>query len=919
MNDRNNWHLMSADEVAAALKTDRFKGLEKRAASRRLRGLGENSVWRVRRTQLSDIVRSTVFDLATVLLVISTAAAAMFEMSAVAVSMLVILIIASIVRITAYVRASLILDRTAEEKIPVFTVIRDGKAAVVRAGELVKGDIVYIEAGDTVPCDGRVVSASDSIVFEEEITENRGGVHKFDTVIKTESDSAAVPVEYRSNMVFAGSEVKSGKLRIIATATGEDTLIVRRLGGIVIDTSGELPSVERLSKQSRLMSLVMLGFVMLITVISLFVGDEFTLPEVFLCVMAMATATMSELLTAIGYIIVAASVYEASASEGESKKSLLSYFLHGKKHPKITLRAPAAIDKVASAERIVFTGTSYFKSGRTELFAYRAGGALASGRVKPKSKGDTALVELLVLATASAASGGIGLAADSDPHGTSHSKEYTLISRAIEAYTRSTKKRVPTPTPLSHVSSGDPQASGMDISIIELGGELYYVSSGPIDAVLRSCTTEKTEGGSVPLSPDAVRRIYTECAKLEFGGAKVVAVAKKPSETSTLGRLSEVTRDMTFIGFLAVTEESESGARESVAFIKERGITPILFTSSPKEDLYYCHRIGLFNKNTKVIPISALSDDYDSDAADGVIVSFEGIEESKIGAAYSVAMDKLSRGRSTAFVAKNKAFASAFAKADVGFAVSRYALRPIPEALSRNAAALIYPAKSETGHEYGGISGVVYAMRLASRARHNTDSARFYLTASQLARLVLILAAVIFRLPMPSPVFILIWGLLLDFAAVLSMAFDGDTHGRDPMPRGNLWAVILGLLTGALSSLAVPIAGAASSAFPLPSTDGGYVSVLCASVVFASLVLSFHARGRGSLFRSRGQCRSFVAFVIAGAVFALLIMLTDSVSTLCGGSPCGALAVFALIPALVLLAVLEVAKLIFKKRGMAEK
>ncbi len=909
MNDRNNWHLMSADEVAKALDTDRYKGLRAKTAERKRRIFGENSVWRVRRAGAADIARATVFDLATLLLVISAAAAAMFDMRGTAVAMIILLAVGGVLRMTAYIRASRILEGMAEEKIPVCSVIRDGKALVVHAYELLPGDVVFVEAGDTVPCDGRVISAADSIVDESGITDNNAPVHKFDTVIKTESEGAEVPVEYRSNTVFAGSLVKSGRIRMIATATGEDTLIVRKQGGVEIEPSSELPTVEKLSKQSRVVSLVMLAFVMLITVLSLFVGDEFTLPEVFLGTMAMAVAAMSEFLTAIGYIIVSVTVHSAASGGvgAENAGWLKTRLFAEKKHPKIVMRSPGAIDSIAAPDRMVFMGTSFFKSGGTELFAHRV-----NGRLYLKNKKGASPSELLALAFAAVSGSRVGLAAESDATGASDSREYKLISRAIDAYTRTSGKGIADYSPLSHVSSSDPLSAGMNISLVERDGAYIAVACGPIDAVLRNCKSQRCENGDIPLDSAAVRGIYTECARLEFSGAKVVAVCEKPSEYNTLSRLSAITCEMTFVGFFAVAEESEPGAAENITFMREHGIMPILFTQSPKEDLYYCHRIGMFNKNTRVIPYAELRDGFDKGAKDGVIVSFEGIPENALGSAYSSAMDKLSPGAVTAVAAKKKQFAKAFAKADIGFAVSRYFLRPIPEQLSKNAAVAIYPTKSKSGHEFGGLAGIIHAIRLARRAKRNTESARYYLTASQVARLTVILLSVVFALQMPSPVFILIWGLIFDFLAVLTAAFDGDDGKTDKMPRSNACAVIFGVLIGVLSSVAVPLVNTVAEALNISLSDG-ITPIISASLILCGLVLSYHSIKRGSLFGIREVNVSYLAFACASVLFALITLFTGGGAALSGGSLCPELAAFALIPALVLLLIFEITKLVCAK------
>lgn len=904
MNDRNNWHLISSADAARALDSDKFKGLSEKSAQRRRRRFGENSVWYVRRAGASSVARATVFDLATLLLVITTAAAAMFEMNGVAIAMLVILVIAGAMRMTAFIRAARILESMAQEKIPVCSVIRDGRAQLLSAREIVPGDVVFVEAGDVIPCDGRVISAGDAVVIENGITENRSPVHKFDTIIKTESDSAEVPAEYRSNMVFAGSAVKSGKIRILATATGEDTLIVRRQGGIELTASDEFPTVETLSKQSRTMSLIMIAFVMLITVTSLFVGDEFTLPEVFLGTMAMAVAAMSEFLTAIAYIIISVTVLDASRG-GDGAKMPKLKLLRGASHPRIVMRNPGKLDNVASPTRMVFMGSSFFKSGRAELFAYRVDGRLTRKEGSPE--------RLLSFASAAASTSGFGLAGEGDST-SSTTTVSRLISRAVGAYTAKTKKKILTYSPIAHVSSSDESAAGLDISIIERDGELHAVACGPIDAVLRVCTKEITADGERALDASASRAIYTECAKLEFGGARVVAVCEKVSEYSTLSRIAAITCEMKFVGFFAVAEESERGAKDNVKYLRERGIVPILFTRTPKEDLYYCHRIGLFNKNTKIIPISSLTSGYDEDATDGVIVSFEGVAEEKLPAAYASAMDKLSEGGVTAALAKRKPHARAFSKADVGFAVSRGSIRPIPELISKFASVAVYPSKSESQNEFGGLSGVIYAMRLACRAKRNTSSARFYLTASQIARLIVILASVLFALPMPSPVFILIWGLIFDFLAVVSMAFSDEYSVTDDMPKNVPASIAVGALLGALSVAWIPLANVLASRLATAVTAEALTSVMAGAIILSSLALFYHSIKRGSLFASREINMAHLVFVLVSVVFAMLVMFTGFGASIAGAVPCPTYAAFAIIPAIVILAVLEVTKLVCAKR-----
>ena len=158
MKYNNSWHLMENEQVLRELSTDMYKGLTTEEATRRKHKYGENAVWHIKHTPTKEVAVATLFDLATLLLIISAITAAVVDKSYEAGAIVLILIIGAAIRTAAYVRANRILERIAKEKIPVSSVIRDGRIRVLSAEEIVVGDVIFLEEGDTVPCDGRVVS-----------------------------------------------------------------------------------------------------------------------------------------------------------------------------------------------------------------------------------------------------------------------------------------------------------------------------------------------------------------------------------------------------------------------------------------------------------------------------------------------------------------------------------------------------------------------------------------------------------------------------------------------------------------------------------------------------------------------------------------------------------------------------------------
>ncbi len=923
MKYRNDWHLMKNADVVAALGTDMYKGLSEREAAGRRKKYGANSIWHVKRMSAFAAVCDSLFDIATLLLIVSAAAAALFDRSGAALAVTVILILGGILRSVVYIRANRILENMAEGFIPVASVIRDGRMKLLSAREIVPGDMLFLEAGSTVPCDGRVLAGEDSVVSERGITENHTPVHKFDVVIDTDAKSGEVPCECRSNMLFAGSVVLSGNLRIAATACGRYSLIGMKQEGIEIEPSGKLPLIEKLEGWCKFTSLVMLACVMGITILSLFCRDGFTLPDIFLTTLAMSVAAMSEYLTVIGYIIIAVSVRRCAGREEEPKQTASA--------ARTQIRRPSELERLANVGRIVFCGSSFFESGSAEIHAYRTSGSYYD---RSSGTGDgQGLNEMVALAIPAVAAGASGRSLSSGI--TEKISDRARVVRTAAALCSDMSgggKRADRNYPvLDHVDSANVFSAGLDTSLIAYEDSVLAVSCGGIAEVLRVCTGYQGADGVQPLDTEMRRKIFTECAKLEYIGAKIVAVAKVPSEYTTLSRLAVIVQNMTFVGYFAVSEQPEAGMEESLAYIRENKIIPILLSSEPERDLYYCHDIGLMNKKTKVVPYTELQEsDLRELSESGMIVSFPEMKYGIPASMKSEVMKKIMAGEKenrpvTAAVGHEVSDLDVLRQADIGFASASSPYRPVPEPLSRSAAAVVRPL-SGTGR--GGLGGILRSFRIARQAVRNIKAAAFYMTSAQVARLAVILSAVLLpQVPLLDEVSILVWGLLFDFAAVLVMAFEHDDDvPRDVMEKTGKFipisirkAVGAGLGWGLSAPALVFVLKLLRPVFRLRFDAGADITLLAGTLLLCGLVMASECMKRGSLFRHVRINYAFFGFALMTVVLVPLILLTPFGAAWVGGKPCGLYALLALIPASVMLAVWEIVKAVQrKKRGKKE-
>ncbi|WP_079709040.1 cation-translocating P-type ATPase [Paraliobacillus ryukyuensis] len=132
----------------------------------------------------------------------------------------VVLIMNAVISVVQTKKAESSLDALRDMSAPEAKVLRNGSKQTIPARELVQGDIVYLEAGDYIPADGRVLESGSLKVNEGQLT---GESEAVDKQIHPIDEEAALGD--RTNMVFSSSLVVYGRGTFVVTGTGEQTEI----------------------------------------------------------------------------------------------------------------------------------------------------------------------------------------------------------------------------------------------------------------------------------------------------------------------------------------------------------------------------------------------------------------------------------------------------------------------------------------------------------------------------------------------------------------------------------------------------------------------------------------------------------------------------------------------------------------------
>lgn len=909
MKINTNWHSWSEEFLCNALETDAARGLSRKAAAKRTAKNGPNRIWTVKKASVSEFAVQMLLDLATILLIIFAVIAAIFDRTGETLAICSVIVIGGALRIFTYIKARRIFEEKARGVIPRIRVIRDGEVKIMTAEKLVEGDVIFLEAGDTVPADARIIYSADLLVYENKMTENKSVVVKNAKVINEEGFED-VPIERRENMLYAGSTVVSGEARAIVVATGKNTLACSKFGSLIIPTGEKIKVIEKLTRWCRFGSLAMIVAVSVITVAAVFIKSV-SVVDIFLSTLSLAVASMSEFFTVLGYIVIAISVWKADSEEAGRAK----------------IKDAASVETMNETDTIVLESPEMIKAGDITLTSYFQSDRLVNVDEPVEGYSPASLLKLAYLTTGTLPQGSLAagrLEADRE----SISVDYSGIHKVYEEYFRFTgESRVIENIILAgHEPAGSLESGGLDTVLICNGGNFEAVASGPVEEVLSCCTHIRKQGKLYPMSKDDMVKILTESEKLRKRGVFTVGIASRNSPYSNMNRVSALQMCMAFEGFLSLSDRVHGDALDVIRKCREGDTAIVCFTEGSPEDRAFLETVGILGENDRYITLE--------EAVSAEKIALEKGQFAVISTGVAGAhkrrrefLKKLKAGGSKlAYISKEPRDMWAMKEADVSFAVPEAATvkKTIPQSI--RAAAHVVVTPSGNG---GGVFEAFRVLEFAKSAMLNLRRCADYLIASQMARLLYVIVSAVAPLSVADPVHLLFWGLIVDFGVVIVTAFRDPpwnmiSVGEEkrklhssfsefiyPMLVGFIWALLL---------LAMPVLFLVTGNVYGEELTGALLSnMIFVSAMISAPVVGTQLMTNGSIFKKSKRRSSAIPLMhVVMLILSLLLAFWDKLSVITGVETMNVKEYFTcFIAAFVLFAVFEIRKLIKNKKKTA--
>ena len=194
-------------------------------------------------------------------------------------------------------------------------VMRDGKLVILHSSELVVGDVVLLEAGDSVPADCRVLESATMKIEEAALTGESVPVEKHAEAIELAPGADDVPLGDRKNMCYMGSTVVYGRGRAVVVATGMDTEM-GKIAGALTEAKEELTPLQvKLDELSRILTKLVIVICVVIFAVDVLrhgfgnmAEEPALLLNTFMVAVSLAVAAIPEGLVAVVTIVLSLGV-----------------------------------------------------------------------------------------------------------------------------------------------------------------------------------------------------------------------------------------------------------------------------------------------------------------------------------------------------------------------------------------------------------------------------------------------------------------------------------------------------------------------------------------------------------------------------------------------------------------------------------
>ena len=431
---------------------------------------------------------------------------------------------------------------------PKATVRRGGEMFEIPASELVKGDIVILEEGRTVPADLRLIKGFAIKCDEASLTGESVPAEKDPTLTLSEE----VGVGDRVNIAFMSTPVVYGHGEGVVVGTGMDTEIGKIASMLAGEEEEMTPLQKKLAGLSKFLGILTIGIVVAMLIVKIIwavvnanIAEAWS--QALLDSVALAVAAIPEGLTAVVTIVLAM---------GMTKMVNVNTIV----------RRLASVETLGAVSVICSDKTGTLTQNKMTVVAAYQGG-------KYFEQSDFKKEELELLAK------GMSLCSDAKVDGGVYGDptEIALVefANSFDMHKGDLEAATPRVNELPFDS-----VRKMMSTMHQEGDKKVVYTKGAMDQILKNATHVLINGKKEPITDELKQGILDAASKMAEGALRVLALAISEQE----GQIEE--KNLCFVGLVGMVDPPRPAAKPAVATLKHAGITTIMITGDHKDTAF---------------------------------------------------------------------------------------------------------------------------------------------------------------------------------------------------------------------------------------------------------------------------------------------------------------------------------------------
>ena len=542
-------YLASAEEVLEEQSTSAAQGLTAAEAQSRLASVGPNKLDEEEKTPMWKRFFEQMGDPMVIMLLVAAAISVITGFIqgepewADAAIILSVVILNSVLGVVQEAKSEQALEALQEMSAAQSKVIRDGKMVHMASSELVPGDVVLLEAGDSVPADCRVIESASMKIEEAALTGESVPVEKHADVISLAEGTDDVPLGDRKNMCYMGSTVVYGRGRAVVVGTGMNTEMGKIASALTSAKKELTPLQMKLNELSGILTKLVLAICVIIFAVDIVrhFGELGSNPammlDTFMVAVSLAVAAIPEGLVAVVTIVL---------SMGVTKMS----------------RRQAIIRKMTAVETL----------GCTQIICSDKTGTLTQNKMTVV-KHELAADEDKFLA-------GMALCSDAKydaekGEAVGEPTECALVNDAAKAGMTDLDSQ----RPRIGEAPFDSGRKMMSVVIKDVDGDYEQFTKGAPDVVIGLCTHVYDNGQVVELTDERREQILAANKAMADQALRVLALANRTyTEAPTDFSPEALEHDLVFCGLSGMIDPVRPEVTAAIVEAKEAGIRPVMIT-----------------------------------------------------------------------------------------------------------------------------------------------------------------------------------------------------------------------------------------------------------------------------------------------------------------------------------------------------